>query len=209
MHIPSYFSESRLPVLHTLIRSRPFATLVTTRPNGVDADHVPMLLDDVRGPFGLLRGHVARANAVWKEAGDGAEVLVIFHGPESYVSPRWYRSKQETGRVVPTWNYVVVHARGKIAWQHEAGWLRALLEDLTQINEGAREDAWKVSDAPTEYTDRMLGAIVGFEIQIAAISGKWKLSQNKGPADFAGVLAGLETEAGATGAEVAAQMRII
>jgi transcriptional regulator len=184
MHIPSHFAESRLPVLHELIRARPFATLVAASPRGLDANHVPMLLDVTQESFGVLRGHVGRANPVWREIRDGAEVLVIFHGPEGYVSPRWYPSKQAHGRAVPTWNYVAVHARGNIAWRHEAPWLRALLDEMADTYEGAREGAWKVEDAPPEYAARLLDAIVGFEIPIAAITGKWKLSQNKDVADL-------------------------
>lgn len=206
MHIPSHFAESRLPVLHELIRARPFATLVAASPKGLDANHVPMLLDVAQEPFGVLRGHVGRANPVWREVRDGAEVLVIFHGPEGYVSPRWYPSKKADSRVVPTWNYVAVHARGNIAWRQDAPWLRAMLDEMAETYEGAREDAWKVEDAPPEYTARMLDAIVGFEIPIAAITGKWKLSQNKNGADQSGVLAGLEAE-GERAADLVRSMR--
>ncbi len=207
MHIPSHFNQSRLPVLHALIRARPFATLVTPRQHGLDADHLPLLLDASRGACGVLRGHVARTNPVWREVGDGADVLAIFHGPDGYVSPRWYPSKQAHGRVVPTWNYVVVHARGKIGWRHEATWLRELIEATISAHEGAREDAWKLSDAPGAYTDRLLQAIVGFEIPIDALSGKWKLSQNRDAADRAGVLAGLEAERGDAASGLLAWMR--
>lgn len=207
MHIPSHFAESRLPVLHALMRARPFATLVTAGPRGLDANHVPMLLDASHEHYGMLRGHVGRANPVWRDVPDGAEALAIFHGPDGYVSPRWYPSKQVHDRVVPTWNYVVVHARGAIVWRHDSAWLRGLVEGLSGAHEGERADAWRLSDAPPEYIGRMLGAIVGFEIPIATITGKWKLSQNRGAADRSGVLAGLAAESGERGADLMDRMR--
>jgi transcriptional regulator len=207
MHLSSHFNEPRVAVLHTLMRAQPFATVVTARPHGPDADHVPLLLDDSPGGCGVLRGHVARANPVWREVEDGADVLAIFHGPHAYVSPRWYPSKREHGRVVPTWNYLVVHARGPVRWQHDAEWLRDTIAAQADVYEGDREDAWKLSDAPLGYTERLLAGVVGFEIPIHALSGKWKLSQNRSAADRAGVLAGLAADAGPEAAGLLAWMR--
>jgi transcriptional regulator len=139
----------------------------------------------------------------------GSEVLVLFTGPEQYVSPGWYPSKQEDARVVPTWNYMMVQARGRITWIHERDWLEALLNRLTATFEAARETPWQLTDAPREFLDRMLGGIVGLEIGLTELRGKWKLSQNRGAADRLGVVSALEVEAGSGAAEMAAQMRAL
>lgn len=208
MYIASQFAESRLPALQELIRAHPFATLVSVSAGcGLAADHLPLLLDASRGPHGVLLGHVARANPVWRELDDGAEVLAIFQGPHHYISPSWYASKREHGKVVPTWNYVVVHVRGRIRWVHEPTWLRSFLERLTNAREESRTPAWQISDAPAEYVDRMLGAIVGLEIHVSAMQGKWKLSQNRSAEDQAGVVAGLTAESSDVGTDMAARMR--
>jgi len=181
MYVPDHFREDRPDVLHDAVRRIGFATLVT---QGLDANHLPMLLQD-----GVLRGHVARANPVWK-AGAG-EALAIFLGPHAYVSPNWYPSKAETGKAVPTWNYITVHARGTIAWIQDADWLRAHVTALSETHERPRENPWSVGDAPASYVDAMLRAIVGFELAVTDIQGKWKLSQNRDDADRAGVRDGL------------------
>ena len=177
MYVPDHFREDRPDVLHDAMRRIGFATLVTT---GLEANHLPMLLKD-----GVLRGHVARANPVWK-AGDGA-ALAIFLGPHAYVSPNWYPSKAETGKAVPTWNYITVHARGAISWIQDADWLRAHVTALSDAHEAERPEPWKVSDAPASYIDSLLRAIVGFELTIETLEGKYKLSQNRDAADRDGV----------------------
>jgi transcriptional regulator len=173
MYIPDHFREDRPDVLADAVRRIGFATLVTT---GLEANHLPMLLQD-----GLLRGHVARANPVWK-AGDGA-ALAIFLGPHAYVSPNWYPSKAETGKAVPTWNYITVHARGTLCWVQDADWLRAHVTALSDTHEAGRAAPWKVGDAPASYVDSLLRAIVGFELTIEKLDGKYKLSQNRDAAD--------------------------
>ncbi|MEY4965816.1 MAG: hypothetical protein RL274_1399 [Pseudomonadota bacterium] len=182
MYVPDHFREDRADVLRQAMQRIGFATLVT---QGLQANHLPMLLEG-----GVLRGHVARANPVWKD-GDG-EALAIFLGPHAYVSPNWYPSKTQTGKAVPTWNYLTVHARGVIRWVQDAEWLRAHVTALSDAHEAPREEPWKVSDAPSSYVDGLLRAIVGFEFSITSLDGKWKLSQNRDAADRAGVRDGLQ-----------------
>ena len=197
MYTPAHFKESRLPELRRFIRTYPLGSIVTQAAGRLDANHIPLLLDPRAGPFGILRGHVARANPVWRETGPEAEVLVLFHGPDSYVSPGFYPSKQEHGKVVPTWNYAAVHARGKLKWVHDRAWLRTLVEQLTDAHEAGRPDPWRVADAPEEYVATMLDAIVGLEISISELRGKLKLSQNRSAADREGVCSGLQRSADA------------
>jgi transcriptional regulator len=184
MYVPDHFREDRSDVLHEAVRRIGFATLVT---QNLDANHLPMLLDN-----GVLRGHVARANPVWK-SGEGA-ALAIFLGPHAYVSPNWYPSKAQTGKAVPTWNYITVHARGTIRWIQDGEWLRANVTALSQAHEAGQPAPWKVSDAPASYVDGLLRAIVGFELTIENLQGKCKLSQNRGGADRAGVREAFERE---------------
>jgi len=173
MYVPDHFREARTDVLHDAMRQIGFATLIT---QGLEANHLPMLLQD-----GFLRGHVARANPVWK-AGDG-EALAIFLGPHAYVSPSWYPSKAETGKAVPTWNYITVHAKGRIRWIQGADWLRAHVTALSDTHESPRPEPWKVGDAPESFIDALLRAIVGFEMEITQLDGKYKLTQNRSEAD--------------------------
>lgn len=191
MYVPKHFEEARTEVLHELIRRHPLGVLVASGPHGLDANHVPFEIDASVGVHGMLRCHVARANPVWRHLAADAEVLVIFQGEQSYVSPAWYPTKQAHGKVVPTWNYVAVHAYGKPHVTHDAAWLRALVESLTNTHEQGRADPWKVSDAPGDYIDKLLAAIVGVEIPIERIIGKWKVSQNRSADDRRGVTAGL------------------
>jgi transcriptional regulator len=177
MYVPDHFREDRTEVLHQAMRQIGFATLVT---QGLDANHLPILLDG-----NVLRGHVARANPVWKQAEGPA--LAIFLGPHAYVSPSWYPSKAETGKAVPTWNYITVHARGRIAWRHEPDWLRAHVTALSDAHEAQRAQPWAVGDAPETYIQTMLRGVVGFELTIESLQGKYKLSQNRDAADRAGV----------------------
>jgi transcriptional regulator len=184
MYVPDHFREDRPEVLQDAVRRIGFATLVT---QGLEANHLPMLLQD-----GVLRGHIARANPVWK-AGAG-EALAIFLGPHAYVSPSWYPSKAETGKAVPTWNYITVHARGAINWIQDGDWLRAHVTALSATHEAGRENPWAIGDAPANYVDGLLRAIVGFELTVAKLEGKWKLSQNRDAADRAGVREGLSQD---------------
>ena len=184
MYVPDHFREDRPDVLQDAVRRIGFATMVTT---GMEANHLPMLLQD-----GMLRGHVARANPVWK-AGDGA-ALAIFLGPHAYVSPSWYPTKAETAKAVPTWNYLTVHARGHIRWIQDAAWLHAHVAALSDTHETGRAEPWAVADAPAGYIDGLVRAIVGFEIKIENLEGKWKLSQNRSAADQGGVRDGLQRD---------------
>ena len=203
MYQPAHHREDRLDVQHALIRAFPLGTLVTTGPSGLVANHVPFLIDPEASRLGTLRAHVARANPLWKEADPEAEVLVVFQGAERYVTPSWYATKRETGKVVPTWNYAVVHAYGRMTVIEDAAWLKTQIEDLTRFNEAARAEPWAVTDAPAPFVDAMVRGIVGLEIEIARIEGKWKVSQNRPEADRRGVVEGLRENADARSGEMA------
>jgi len=202
MYTPKHFEEPRIEVMHELMRASPLATLVTLSSGGLEANHIPMHLADEPAPLGTLRGHVARANPLWRDFAKDVEVLAIFHGPDSYITPSWYATKMETGKVVPTWNYAVAHAYGTLRVIDDAVWVRAQLEALTTHNEAGFARPWAVSDAPHEYTDKLLAAIVGFEIAITRLTGKWKVSQNQPAQNQASVIEGL----GSSGHRDAAQM---
>ncbi|MBI4340188.1 MAG: FMN-binding negative transcriptional regulator [Chloroflexi bacterium] len=205
MYLPKHFEETRVEVLHGLIRAYPFGTLATLTARGLDANHIPFEVDPDPSPFGTLRGHVARANPVWRETSPGAEALVIFQGPDTFISPSWYRTKRETGKVVPTWNYAVVHAHGTPRFIDDRTWLRGFVEKLTDRHEARRREPWKVTDAPADYIDKQIGAIIGLEIPITRLIGKWKVSQNRPPHDRAGVVEGLMRDAQRS-AEVMAEL---
>ena len=191
MYIPSHFQETRIEVLHELIRQHPLGTLVTLSTNGLNANHIPLELDFEPTPWGTLRGHVARANPVWRDFNSDVEAMVIFQGADSYITPSWYATKKESGKVVPTWNYAVVHAYGSLKIIDDTVWLRGLVERLTNQHEAAKAAPWKVSDAPKNYLEPLLRAIVGIEIPITKISGKWKVSQNQPQTNRTGVIEGL------------------
>jgi len=188
MYIPDHFREDRPDVLHDAVRRIGFATLVT---QDLDANHLPMLLQASEGKH-VLRGHVARANPVWKK-GEGS-ALAVFLGPHAYVSPNWYPSKAETGKAVPTWNYIAVHARGPVRWIQDTEWLRNHVGQLSAAHEAGRDVPWMISDAPVSYIDSMLKGIVGFELAIQTLEGKWKLSQNRDEADRDAVRATFDEE---------------
>jgi transcriptional regulator len=194
MYLPKHFEETRVETLHELIRAHPLGALVTLTPGGLDANHIPFEVDPEPAPFGTLRGHVARANPVWRDFARDVEALVMFQGPETYVSPSWYPSKQETAKVVPTWNYVVVHAHGPLRFIDDRRWLRAFVERLTNRHEAGRRDPWKITDAPADYIDKQVGAIVGLEIPLTRLVGKWKVSQNRPAQDRDGVVEGLRRQ---------------
>ena len=199
MYLPKHFEETRAEVLHQLLRAHPLGLLVTQPGGELRADSIPFMLDAQRGPHGTLVAHVARANTLWREAADG-QALVVFQGAQAYVSPSAYPSKAEHGKVVPTWNYIMVQARGRLRAIDDPAWLHALVSRLTERHEASRAVPWEVSDAPLDYIWQMLGAIVGIEIQIEAITGKWKVSQNRSAADRDGVARTLAAEGGAAAA---------
>jgi len=196
MYQPAHFVEDRPEVLHRLIREQPFGLLVTDGAGGLAANGIPFLLDsDPAGGPGLLRAHVARANPVWKEARADRDSLVVFQGPQGYVSPAWYPSKAEHGKAVPTWNYIVAQGRGPVRFIEDRDWLHAFVSRLTDVHEGERAvtegergaPPWAVTDAPADYVETMLRAIVGVEIVLSSLVGKWKVSQNRSRADRDGV----------------------
>lgn len=192
MYLPKHFVEDRAESLHRFVREHPLGMLVTLDGGRPTVDHVPMLLE--AGAASRLRGHVARANAIATRVPDGEEVLVVFRGADHYVTPSWYPSKRVDGRVVPTWNYSAVHVRGRIQWFDAADRLRALVDELTRTQEARRAAPWSVADAPEDYLTSMLRAIVGFEIEVASMTGKFKASQNRSEADRRGVALGLAEE---------------
>lgn len=191
MYVPPHFEEQRAEVLRQLIHDSPLGTLVTLGRDGLNANLIPFEFDAAPAPLGTLRGHVARANPVWRDFSQTVDALVIFLGPQSYVSPSWYPSKAQSGEVVPTYNYLTVHAYGPLQTHDEADWLRALVTRLTARFEAKRDAPWNVSDAPAAFVDKQLRAIVGIEIPIARWIGKWKVSQNRPAVDRAGVIQAL------------------
>ncbi|MEO8524986.1 MAG: FMN-binding negative transcriptional regulator [Caldimonas sp.] len=216
MYLPAHFAENRPEVLQRLVAEHPFGLLVTQDANGVTANSVPFFLDaDPAGGPGVLRAHVARANPVWREARTDVDSLVVFQGAQAYISPVWYPSKAEHGKVVPTWNYIVVQARGKARFIEDAAWLHAFVTRLTDTHESERAAhatgvgtaPWAVSDAPADYVETMLRAIVGVEIVLSTIVGKWKVGQNRSAADRAGVARGLGELAGDDAAAMAREVR--
>lgn len=192
MYIPGANVERDLPTLHAFIDAHPLAILVTHAGDGLVATHVPVLLDRAAGPNGTLAFHLARANAHARSLIEAPmESLVIFSGPDAYISPEWYATKRETGRVVPTWNYVAVHAYGTPRTFQDAADLRAHLDALTARHEGPRPQPWQVGDAPADYIAQQMKAIVGVRFAIERLEGKWKMSQNRPAADIDGVIRGL------------------
>jgi len=191
MYLPPHFVEDRVPVLREFIGRHGFATLVSAGPHGLIASHLPMLLDPEPAPYGTLRGHVARANPHWRDPSPDVEALAIFTGAQGYVSPNWYATKRETGKVVPTWNYVAVHAYGPLRFFDDSDRLHALVAALTDKYEAGSPQPWAVGDAPPDFIRTQLKGIVGIEIPITRLDGKWKLSQNRPAADRQGVVRGL------------------
>jgi transcriptional regulator len=179
MYVPAHFAIKNPEDLHRIIREHPLGALVTLGPDGLDANHIPFEMDVTHGALGLLTAHVARANPVWQQCLGGAEVLVVFRGNESYISPNWYPSKHESHRQVPTWNYEVVHVHGRLAVMDEQRFVRGVVARLTRTHEAAEPVPWKMGDSAPEYIDGMLKAIVGIQVEITRIEGKAKLSQNR------------------------------
>ncbi len=205
MYLPKHFDQQDSAAWHALAKAHPFASLMWQAEDGLQAEHLPLLWDADGGAHGTLRGHVARANPAWQHAA-GQQVLVVFQGPQGYISPSWYPSKSATAKVVPTWNYAVVHAHGRLSAVEDAGWLQSLVERLTNTFESARAHPWRVSDAPADYIEAMKSAIVGIEIPVQRVQAKFKLSQNRNAADVAGVVAGLTGEGSDAAASLAQRM---
>ena len=194
MYCPEAFAENRPEILRTLIQRYPLATLITMGSNGLEANHIPLYLLPGEGPHQVLHGHVARANPLWREAPPDGEVLVIFQGPQHYISPSWYATKAETGKVVPTWNYAVVHAYGPLQVRDDPDWVRQQMVALTAQQENGFTLPWQVDDAPQDFTERLIGQVVGIEIPISRWAGKWKVSQNQPVGNRDSVVAHLEQQ---------------
>ena len=203
MYLPEHFEERDPDRLRSFIQRHPFGSLITATESGLDANHIPFLLTDTGSAAATLRGHIARANPLWRDVALNPHALVIFQGPDGFISPSWYPSKVENARVVPTWNYAVVHAHGLLRFIDDSTWVRAHVEALTHAHEAHREIPWAVTDAPAEFVDRMVTAVVGVEISVTRWYGKWKMSQNRSPADRVGVVEGLEREASASSVALA------
>ncbi len=207
MYIPSHFDESRPDMLHALIQDNPLGILFTHGRSGPDANHLPFELTPDMGKHGVLQAHVARANPVWQDIADGDEVLVVFRAGDAYISPSWYPSKHELHRQVPTWNYRVVHAHGRMTVRDDERFVRGLVARLTRTHEASQPTPWKMTDSPAEYIDTMLKAIVGIEIEITRLVGKFKLGQNKDARDMRGAGQALIDKAGGDTAEDAGDTR--
>ena len=193
MYVPAHFAETRKEVLHSRIVQHPFGTLITHGSSGLDANHIPFELAAEDGELGVLRAHVARANPVWQEVANGDEVLVVFHAGDAYISPNWYPSKHELHKQVPTWNYVVVHAHGRITILDDERYVRGVVGRLTRTHEASEPKPWKMGDAPKDYVDAMVKAIVGVQIEVTRLVGKSKLSQNKEARDIHGAAEALKS----------------
>jgi transcriptional regulator len=204
MYIPKHFEERDVTVLHAIIRSHPLGAWVTQAEGALVVNHIPFLVDSTQGPYGTLIGHVARANPIWKCFSKEIGSVVIFQGPQGYITPSWYPTKHAHGKAVPTWNYAVVHANGVPHAIEDKDWLLKHVTELSDLHESERAVPWSVSDAPPDYIDTMLKAIVGIEIPISAVVGKWKTSQNRPLPDKLGTIAGLYARADANSQELAA-----
>jgi transcriptional regulator len=207
MYQPLLHRQEQLEAQHALIRSHPFGLLISHGAEGLEANSIPFLIDPEASRLGTLQAHMARANGQWRKMSEASEVLVVFQGADHYITPGWYETKRETGKVVPTWNYVMVQARGRPRLIEDAAWLRAQIEALTNAHERTRPAPWAVGDAPEEFIQAQIKAIVGVEIEITDIAGKWKASQNRPAADRAGVIAGLEALGDETSREMASIVR--
>jgi transcriptional regulator len=193
MYQPPHFREDRLEIQHGLIRAHPLGMLVTNGSTGLVANPLPFVLDAAASPLGTLKAHLSRANGQWQDFDPAQVALAIFQGVEAYVTPSWYETKRETGKVVPTWNYAVVQAYGRMRVIEDADWLRRQIGELTATHEASRPEPWAVDDAPAPFVAAQLKGIVGIEIEITRIEGKWKVSQNRPEADRQGVAAGLRS----------------
>jgi transcriptional regulator len=207
MYQPTHFREDRLDVQHALVRAHPLGLLISTGADGLVANLIPFVIDATAGEHGTLKCHVARANGQWKTLQDRADCLVVFQGAEHYITPSWYASKKEHGKVVPTWNYATVHCWGTAIIRDDPIWVRDQIEALTRQHEGPREAPWAVDDAPEPFIAAQMRGIVGIEIPITRIEGKWKVSQNRPEQDRAGVHVGLGQEGDPNAAPMADMVR--
>jgi transcriptional regulator len=207
MYLPPHFREDRIEILREHMRQHPLATLVTVGAAGLVASHIPMIHDAEPAPWGTLTGHLARANPQWEEHRTDTEALAIFSGPQAYISPGWYPSREQTGRVVPTWNYAVVHAHGTLATHTDPEWLRAHVTRLTAIHETGFDPPGSPGDAPASFIEGMLRGIVGLELRITRLEGKWKVNQNRTAEERAGVIEALEQRGDETSRAMAALIR--
>ena len=190
MYIPSKFNQKEQSQLKSIIRDYPFATLITHSTSGIEATHLPVVLTNIDGND-VIQAHIAKANQIWKSTEESSKALLIFNGPNCYISPNYYPTKKESGKAVPTWNYVVVHVKGRISFIHDEKWIYNMIESLTNIHESNQETPWSMADAPDTYIKKMLPAVVGIEISIDSIKGQWKLSQNQPEINKFGVVKGL------------------
>lgn len=196
MYQPSPTAETNPEELHRIVRDHPLGMLVTKTARGFEADHLPFLLDETAGPHGTLIAHVARANPLWREVGEGADVMVVFRGPQGYISPNWYPGKAETHRYVPTWNYEVVHVHGRLTAHDDESFVRGVVARLTRRHEAAQPKPWKMGDAPADFLADELRQIVGIQVVLTRLDGKRKLGQSKDRRDLDGAIAGLEASGG-------------
>lgn len=194
MFQPACFRENRIEVMQKMMREQPFASVISLQEGEIVGDHLPLVLHSDSSEYGVLQGHINRANPICKKWDADTELLVIFQGAHHYVSASWYPSKQDHGKAVPTWNYIMVHARGRLRLHEDGAWLLNHLNELTQQQEHGRPMPWKVADAPAEYIERMTRGIIGVEIEITSLQGTWKASQNKDERDRGGVVRGLRQE---------------
>jgi transcriptional regulator len=194
MYVPEQFAEHRLPVLHGAMAEAGLANLITVGADGILASPVPLMLDPDAGPYGTLIGHLARGNPQWHATDTASEALAIFMGPDAYVSPSYYATKRETGKVVPTWNYVTIHAYGSITFSNDTEELLQVVTRLTARHETGRAAPWAVSDAPPAFTQAQLKGIIAFRLKITRLQGKWKMSQNRTAQDRQGVVGGLRDD---------------
>lgn len=204
VHLPKQFQETDQHVLLALMASHPLATWAAICHGEIEVNHIPFLIDPDRGPYGTLVGHLAKANRAWRECATDVDTIAVFQGPQAYITPSWYPSKADHGKVVPTWNYAVVHAHGKPRFIHDPQWLLQHVSDQSRYRERDRDPPWHVSDAPADFINSMVNAIVGIEIPIDRLEGKWKVSQNRGVRDRHGVAAGLRASEDAQADEMAA-----
>lgn len=209
MHIPSKYLNTNTEELVTFAQNYPFATLFVQANEELDAHHLPFHVHfDDKGEFSF-QSHIAKANPLWKSCVDGQKILLVFHGPSGYVSPNYYPSKEKTGRAVPTWNYSAVHVKGRIRFLHDTEWLMTLFQQISDSHEKSQATPWSVSDAPADYTQKLSKAVVGIEIDVEEIIGQFKLSQDKKPDDFNGVIDGLEQSGDAQAMAVSKQMKLL
>jgi transcriptional regulator len=204
MYIPKHFEEVDIEVLHEFMKCNPFATLVTNTDSGLNAEHIPVYVNTEDTSRVCVQGHIATSNSLWRKISSAQESLLIFQGSNAYITPSWFPSKETNGKVVPTWNYSAVHVKGIIEFIHEPAWKLELLNNLTAIHENKLENPWRVSDAPKEFIEKLLPAIVGFEIVVKEVQGKFKLSQNQPQENRSGIAQGLEKQ----GHEMAGQISI-